>query len=60
MPDGSFEPPVDGFVAAGFEAVRSAFRDNLLERGEVGAALTVIRHGEVIVDLWGGWCGTGR
>ncbi len=47
--------PVHGDCAAGFESVRAAFVDNFVERGEVGAALHITRHGETIVDLWGGW-----
>lgn len=47
--------PIAGWCAAGFEGVRAVFSENFAERGEVGAALCVRRHGEVIVDLWGGW-----
>lgn len=50
--------PVHGSVAPGFEPVRVAFAANF-ERNtaqrEVGAALSVYRYGERIVDLWGGW-----
>lgn len=35
--------------------VRDAFRQNFIERGEVGASVCLIRDGEVVVDLWGGW-----
>ena len=45
---------VQGTVAPGFERVEEVFRDNLVDRGEVGAALAVLRDGEVLVDLWGG------
>ncbi len=41
-------------------AVRDAFRQNFIERGEVGAALCVIRDGEVVVDLCGGWADEAR
>lgn len=51
----SIESPLAGNCASGLEAVRGAFADNFRERGEVGAAVTVIRRGEVLVDLWGGW-----
>ncbi len=47
-------PPVHGSVAPGFEPVREAFARNFAERGEVGAACAVYRHGEPVVDLWGG------
>ncbi|WP_027006145.1 serine hydrolase domain-containing protein [Conexibacter woesei] len=47
-------PDVHGFVAPGFEPVRSAFRDNLIERGEQGAAFAAYRDGVPVADLWGG------
>lgn len=47
--------PVHGTTAPGFEPLVDEFRQNFAERGEVGAAWCVIRHGEVLVDLWGGW-----
>jgi CubicO group peptidase (beta-lactamase class C family) len=34
--------------------VRDAFAHNFAERGEVGAAVCVYRHGRPVVDLWGG------
>jgi CubicO group peptidase (beta-lactamase class C family) len=45
---------VDGFVSAGFEPVRDAFHENFAQRRELGAACCVYRHGEKVVDLWGG------
>jgi CubicO group peptidase (beta-lactamase class C family) len=45
---------VDGEVAPGFEPVRDAFARNFETAGDVGAALTVYRHGTPVVDLWGG------
>jgi CubicO group peptidase (beta-lactamase class C family) len=45
---------VDGQVAPGFEPVAEEFQHNFTERGELGAAFTVIRDGEPLVDLWGG------
>ncbi|GAA4688142.1 serine hydrolase domain-containing protein [Streptomyces chumphonensis] len=45
---------VQGTVTAGFEPVLSAFRTNLTERGDVGAAVTVYRDGRPVVDLWAG------
>jgi len=47
--------PVSGRCDPPFEAVRQAFEDNFAERGEVGAAVCVIRGGETVVDLVGGW-----
>jgi len=49
------EPLIAGSCQPEFHGVRKAFRQNFVERGEVGASLCVIRGGEVIVDLWGGW-----
>ena len=48
---------VDGTCSPGFEPVRDAFVANFAERGEVGAAVCVLRRGEVVVDLWGGRTG---
>jgi CubicO group peptidase (beta-lactamase class C family) len=48
-------PPVHGPVAPGFEPVADAFKANFAERGEIGAAFTLIRDGEVLVDLHGGY-----
>jgi CubicO group peptidase (beta-lactamase class C family) len=48
------EAPVQGFVEAGFEPVREAFRANFELRGEVGAACCIHVHGRPVVDLWGG------
>jgi CubicO group peptidase (beta-lactamase class C family) len=49
------EPPrIEGFVRDGFEPVRQAFVENFTRRGEVGGACSVYRHGEKVVDLWGG------
>ncbi|WP_395646900.1 serine hydrolase domain-containing protein [Terricaulis sp.] len=42
-----------GFVAPGFERVRDAFDAGLAE--EMGAGFAVVRDGQVIVELWGGW-----
>ncbi|WIX97961.1 serine hydrolase domain-containing protein [Amycolatopsis mongoliensis] len=51
---------VHGECAPGFEPVREAFEANFRERGELGAAFTAIRHGEVVVDLRGGWSAPDR
>jgi len=45
---------VQGTVADGYEPVRDAFRANLTERGDRGAAVAVYRDGRKVVDLWGG------
>lgn len=46
--------PIHGFVSPGYEAVRDAFGENFLQRGEIGAACCVYHKGEKVVDLWGG------
>ncbi len=56
----TFEPTISGHCDDDLIAVRDAFRQNFVERGEVGAALCVIRDGEVVVDLWGGWADEAR
>ena len=48
------DDPVDGWCDDRFAAVRTAFVENFAERGELGAACTVIVDGEAVVDLWGG------
>jgi len=47
--------PVSGVCDPAFTAVRQAFVDNFDERGEVGAAVCVLRGGVTVVDLVGGW-----
>jgi CubicO group peptidase (beta-lactamase class C family) len=44
----------EGHVSPGFEAVREAFTENFLRRGERGGACCVYQRGEKVVDLWGG------
>ena len=46
---------ITGFCAPDLVGVRDAFEQNFTDRGEVGAAVCVVRHGEVVVDLCGGW-----
>jgi CubicO group peptidase (beta-lactamase class C family) len=45
---------VHGTVAEGFEPVRDAFVRNFAALGERGAAVTVYRDGQRVVDLWAG------
>ncbi len=54
MPAQVLDPQVHGTVAPGYEPVREAFVENFTRRGEVGGACCVYRHGEKVVDLWGG------
>ena len=43
-----------GWTAPGFEGVQEAFERNFRDFDEIGAAFAAYRHGEPIVDLWGG------
>ncbi|HSG89777.1 MAG TPA: serine hydrolase domain-containing protein [Pseudomonadales bacterium] len=52
-------PIIEGFVAPGFEAVREAFHDNFVHGVERGAAFAVLRDGERLVDLHGGFADAG-
>lgn len=50
-------PAIHGHVAPGFERIADAFAANFARTGacaEIGASLAVYRHGECVVDLWGG------
>jgi CubicO group peptidase (beta-lactamase class C family) len=47
-------PEIEGHTAPGFDAVRDAFAANFTTGTETGAAVSVYRHGEKVVDLWGG------
>ncbi|MFF2135921.1 serine hydrolase domain-containing protein [Streptomyces sp. NPDC058193] len=48
-------PQIQGHCDDRFAAVRDAFEANFAERGELGAAVTVLLDGAPVVDLWGGW-----
>ncbi len=48
------------FCAAQFEAVEMAFRANLTDGGDIGAAFALVCDGELVVDLWGGYCDEDR
>ena len=45
---------IDGFTAAKFDAVKTAFAANFDAGHDVGASVAVIHKGEVVVDMWGG------
>ncbi|MGX1671001.1 serine hydrolase domain-containing protein [Streptomyces sp. NPDC055400] len=53
-------PGIQGHCDARFDAVRAAFEENFDERGELGAAVTVLVDGAPVVDLWGGWADAAR
>jgi len=50
----SSSPSIHGFCLPRFDAVRDEFRRNFVERGEVGAAVSLWHDGECVADLWGG------
>jgi CubicO group peptidase (beta-lactamase class C family) len=43
-----------------FQVVADAFNANFAERGEVGAAICVIKDGRVVLDMFGGWRSAAR
>ncbi|WP_255551750.1 serine hydrolase domain-containing protein [Erythrobacter crassostreae] len=46
---------IGGFVADGFEPVANAFQASIMSGAALGAACTIMHHGETLVDLHGGW-----
>ena len=48
-------PPIDGYIARGYEGVRAAFEHNLASGEDLGAAFAVMRDGETLIDLIGGY-----
>ncbi|MFM9498648.1 serine hydrolase domain-containing protein [Streptomyces galilaeus] len=53
-------PQVHGHCDERFAAVRATFAENFRERGELGAAVTVMVDGVTVADLWGGWADAER
>ena len=51
---------IRGTCEARFEAVRSALAQNLDSGEELGASLVVDIDGEIVIDLWGGFCDQAR
>jgi len=51
------EATIDGWCDDAFVGVSEAFNANFTERGEVGAAVSVIVGGREVVNLFGGWAG---
>ncbi len=47
--------PLEGHCHSGLQTIRSAFAQTLTTDGGRGASLAVVRKGELIVDLWGGF-----
>jgi CubicO group peptidase (beta-lactamase class C family) len=51
---------VQGLTHDKFEGVRSVFEANLAGGADLGASFCAMKHGEVVVDLWGGWADPGK
>jgi CubicO group peptidase (beta-lactamase class C family) len=49
----------DGTCDARFEPVADAFNQNFRSRGDLGAAVSVVLDGRMVVDLWGGHAAPG-
>jgi CubicO group peptidase (beta-lactamase class C family) len=45
---------IDGECEKRFESVRKAFADNIQQRRELGASVSIVVDGRPVVDLWGG------
>ncbi len=48
------EPPISGTCPPEFARVEATFRENFVERGDLGASFCMVRDGETVIDLWGG------
>ena len=46
---------VGGIVDDKFAAVREQFEKNLNDGTDIGASFCVVKDGEPVIDLWGGW-----
>lgn len=49
------ELPISGQCSPEFGAVKDVFVENFRSRGEIGAAVSVYKDGQKVVDLWGGY-----
>ncbi|WP_205843683.1 serine hydrolase domain-containing protein [Nakamurella deserti] len=56
----SMTDTVHGTADARFDGVRALLADNIRSGTEVGASIAVDLHGEMIVDLWGGYADAAR
>lgn len=54
------DAPVEGRCDPRFGELAREFERNFAERGELGASVAVTLNGELVVDLWGGWCDADR
>lgn len=44
-----------GTTTQGWEFVRDLFQENFIQEQELGAAIAIYHHGNLVVDLTGGW-----
>jgi hypothetical protein len=47
---------IDGVCSDRFATVRDAFAYNLASGQDIGASVAIFVDGELVVDLWGGYC----
>jgi hypothetical protein len=47
--------PLSGSFDPRYEQVVDAFMANYREEDEVGSGLHIVRDGQSVVDIWGGW-----
>jgi CubicO group peptidase (beta-lactamase class C family) len=47
---------VQGTTTTRFDGLRDLLETSLARGDDVGASIAVIHHGEVVCDLWGGYC----
>jgi len=45
---------VNGYCDNRFAPIKDVFKENFISHGDVGASVAVFRHGEPLIDLWGG------
>jgi CubicO group peptidase (beta-lactamase class C family) len=46
---------ISGTCSNDFAAVKDAFAANFTQNGDVGASVAIVKDGELVVDLWGGF-----
>jgi len=46
---------ISGTCSDDFAAVKDAFAANFTQNGDVGASVAIVKDGELVVDLWGGF-----
>lgn len=46
---------INGITVDGWEFVRDLFRENFVEKEDLGASISIYHQGKLVVDLWGGW-----